>query len=56
MLAVSANIYLGLGHPPLSDLQSEKMPLLVSGLTELMRSDIPPDRDVFVCSNSPDVD
>jgi hypothetical protein len=56
MLAVSTEIYLGLGHPSFSGLQPEKIPLLELGLTELVRSDIPPDRGIFVWRNRPNVD
>lgn len=56
MLAVSTDIYSGLGHPSFSDSLQQKMPLLELGLTELMRSDIPPDHGVFVWRNRPNVD
>lgn len=56
MLAVSTDIYLGLGHPSFSVSQPQKMPLLELGLTDWVRSDIPLDRGIFVWRNRPSVD
>ncbi len=56
MLEVSTDIYLGPGYPLFSDLRPQNMPQPKLELADLLRSDTPPDRDVFVWHNRPNVD
>lgn len=56
MLTASTNLFLGSGQQLLSDSQPQKMPQPKLELADLLRSDTPPDRDVFVWHNRPNVD
>ena len=56
MLTASTNLFLGAGQQLLSDSQPQKMPQPKLELADLLRSDIPPDRSVFVLSNRPNID
>ncbi|MFP5423883.1 MAG: hypothetical protein ACLGID_20815 [Gammaproteobacteria bacterium] len=56
ILTVSTDLFLGSGHQLLSDSQPQKMPQPKLELADLLRSDTPPDRDVFVWHSRPNVD
>lgn len=56
MLTASTNLFLGSGQQLLSDSQPQKMPQPKLELADLLRSDTPPDRDVLVWHNRPNVD
>ena len=56
MLTASTELFLGSGQQLLSDSQPQKMPQPKLELADLLRSDTPPDRDVFVWQNRPNVD
>jgi len=56
MLTASTEFFLGAGQQFLSDSQPQKMPQPKLELADLLRSDTPPDRDVFVWHNRPNVD
>lgn len=56
MLTASTDLFLGSGQQLLSDSQLQKMPQPKLKLADLLRSDPPPDRDVFVWHSRPNVD
>lgn len=56
MLTASTEFFLGSGQQLLSDSQPQKMQQSKLELADLLRSDIPPDRSVFVLSNRPNID
>ncbi len=56
MLTASTDLFLGSGQQLLSDSQPQKMPQPKLELADLLRSDTPPDRDVSVWHNRPNID
>lgn len=56
MLTASTNLFLGSGQQLLSDSQPQTMPQPKLELADLLRSDTPPDRGVFVLSNRLNID
>ena len=56
MLTASTDLFLGSGQQFLTDSQPQKMPQPKLELADLLRSDVPPDRGVFVLSNRPNID